>query len=184
MKQNLLLIILFFLLLTNIYSQSNNKDSTNTSYYLTAGFGYKYQISHIDPLDYGRKYDVFQSNYHILLGVSADFYGTGKHIMGLELIGFPYVYGDHEMVPHNFSLLSLIYYRRNISVYKNFFVFPAIGVSFFSNDVNSILNLNFDFGLSYKFRNYDLFLKNSFRISPNLLHNTPWFLTAGTSINF
>ncbi len=181
-------IIIFFLTVlilikTEVYSQEAVDSLNSTTVYLSAGLGYKYHFTEIDPYTYSR-YEVYRNHYAFSLGVAADFWGGQKHIIGLELIGFPYVYGDHQMGPQHFSLITSFSYRRNIFVSKNILVYPAAGMVLFSNDASHMFTINVELGVGYTFKSYELFVKNIFRISPGMILNAPWFLIFGCSIKF
>ena len=45
-----------------------------------------------------------------------------------------------------------------------------------------MLTMYVDMGISYDLGNYELFIKNSFRISPRMIPNTPWYFIIGCSI--
>ena len=173
---------LFLIFMTEVCSQ-NEADSINntTTYYLFTGLGYKYHFTKVDTYSYDT-YEVYKNRYAFSLGIAADFWGGQKHFIGLEIIGFPYVYGDHLMSPQYFSLITSLFYRRNIHILNNIVFFPAAGLTFFSNDPAHMLTMYVDMGISYDLGNYELFIKNSFRISPRMIPNTPWYFIIGCSI--
>jgi len=185
MKDKVKIIILFLnvlvLIKTEVYPQNDVDSHNNTTVYLSAGLGYKYHFTKIDPYTYSTN-EVYRIHYAFSLGVAADFWGEQRHIIGLELIGFPFVYGDHQMSPRYSTLISNIFYRRNIFLSKNILVYPTTGLAVFSNDAVQIFAVNVELGVAYTLNNYELFIKNIFRISPGMLLDTPWFLIIGCSV--
>ncbi|MEW6655016.1 MAG: hypothetical protein AB1394_16325, partial [Bacteroidota bacterium] len=174
---NYYFMIFIFLFLFNVkMCPQNLVDSLNKSTtYLYAGIGYKYHFTKVDPYTYSKN-EVYKNHYSFNFGVAVDFWGEQKHMLGLEVIGFPYVYGDHQISPRYFSVITSIFYRRNIFITNNIVINPAAGIVILSNDVAQMLAINFDLGLGYTWENYELFLRNNFRISPGMVLNTPWFL--------
>lgn len=182
-KENYYFVLFIFFLLFNVNIHPQNiVDSLNKSTtYFYAGIGYKYHFTNVDSYTYSKN-EVYRSPYSFIVGTALDFWGGQKHMLGFEVIGFPYVYGDHPISPRYFSFIFTIYYRRNIFITNNILINPAAGMVILSNDVAHMLAINLDLGIGYSWNNYELFLKNSFRISPGMMFNTPWFLTIGCAI--
>lgn len=186
MKAKTKIIILFLTVLilikTEVYPQNDVDSLSHTRIYISAGLGYKYHFTKIEPYPYSFE-EAYKNHYAFIFNIAADFWGGQKHIIGLELLGYPYKYGDGSMSPKYFTLISNFFYRRNIHLSNNITLFPAGGLSFFSNDPVHMLTVYLDIGISYDLGNYEVFLKNSFRFAmPFLFDNAPWILSAGCSI--
>lgn len=156
-------------------------DSSKTTFHISAGVGYKYHIFEFDQWT-KESNKVYQYHSSFIIDFAADFWGGQKHFIGIELLGYPYTYGDHQMAPKYFTIISNFFYRRNIAISKRISLFPSIGLAFFSNDANPMFTLYLDAGIKYDLVDYEIFIKNSFRFSPFMLDRTPWISFIGISI--
>jgi hypothetical protein len=167
---------------TEVYAQGDVDSSSHTSIYLFAGLGYKYHLTQITPYPYSFE-QAYTNHLAFNLGVMADAWGGGKHFIGIEVLGFPYKYGDDSMKPKDFTVISNAVYRRKIQIADGISVCPAAGFTIFSNDPVHIGTVYLDIGGSYNLESYELFIKNSFRFAmPFMLDNAPSLVTAGCAI--
>lgn len=179
-RKCLLISCLIVCFMSQTYSQINIDTTNITTIYLSSGIGYKYHVNKIDAVN--QEKDVYKNHYSFVVDLAVDFWGKKKHILGLEFIGFPHVYGEHSMSPHYFTLLASVFYRRNIFVLNNISFSPAAQFTIFSNDASHLFTISLDLAVTYTLKNYEVFLKNSFRVSPSMLPNTPWIISIGSTL--
>ncbi len=166
-------------ILTTNYSQSYSVIDNKRTFYLSTGIGYKYHINKPD----NNVDKAYNSSYAFTIDFALDFFGDQKNIFGLEFTGFPYVYGESPIYPKNFSIISNLYYKRNIPLNEKLSFQPSAGFTLFSNDAAQIFVPCLNIGISYGLEKYELFLKHSFRFAfPFMPARAPWLITAGYTL--
>jgi len=179
--KKILMISLFFLTLMNkrITAQETK------SFQISAGIGVKYHryIPYEKDKYWPEEADRYLPNFAFTIEGAKDFWASGKHFIGLEIIGYPDTYANSPMYTKDFSLILNIFYKRNIYLTKKIAFEHDIGFGLFSNDLASFLNIFTNFQIKYALTNFDFFIKNNFRWGFLFFgKNLPWVITTGVSI--
>lgn len=165
-----------------MHAQISVENFEQTKIQIFAGAGVKY---HSKTAPYYTSHEQAYRNHLVFnLGISSNLWGGRNNYLGIDIVGYPYQYGDDAMKPKNFTTIYNVTYKRNFWVSKSIALFPAAGISVFSNDVVHMGTVYLDIGGNYDMNGYELYLKNSFRFAvPFVFDNAPCFLTTGCSIN-
>ncbi len=163
--------LIIFLMSIRMYAQESQEQKIKIMH-IGVGLGFKY---HTD-----RNTNKHKPKIAFTAELAKDFWGTGKHFVGLEIIGHDDTYGSSPMSPKDFSLILNILYKRNAQLFDKIMVETDIGFCLFSNDLASFLAPFVNIQMTYVLDDFDLFIKNNFRVAFPLFNmNIPWILSAG-----
>lgn len=99
------------------------------------------------------------------------------------MIGYNYIYEHSPIYKKKFLYWINLIYKRQSNIYNNVSFEVDLGFSLLGNDDEpSILCPVLNFKIKYVLKNYELFIKNSFRSGFLFYTEKPWILTAGILI--
>ncbi|MCF6298074.1 MAG: hypothetical protein L3J08_08870 [Flavobacteriaceae bacterium] len=179
MEKTLIIILLIFSSISNIVraQETEGKFQKTKSIQISVGIGAKYDIN--NPNDYENKKPGFAFSFEI----AKDFWNTGRHFIGIEMIGYNYIYEHSPIYKKKFLYWINLIYKRQSNIYNNVSFEVDLGFSLLGNDDEpSILGPILNIKIKYVLKNYELFIKNSFRRGFLFYTEKPWILTAGISI--
>ncbi len=163
--------LIIFLLSIRMYAQESIHPKLKIVH-IGIGLGFTYHTN--------RNTDKYKPKIAFTAEVAKDFWGTGKHFVGLEIIGHNDIFGSPPISPKNFSLILSVLYKRNGQLFDKIMVETDIGFGLLSNDIANLLAPFVNIQMKYVLVDFDLFIKNNFRVAFPLLHmNIPWILSAG-----
>lgn len=181
MKLKIIAFCFYMFFFISNYCAQTVRDSTRTMLYLSGAIGYKYNIQSYQPMaGYERK--VFQSHESFILDAAFTLGENNQDLIGLEITGFPGKYADEPMSPRYFTLIFTPFYGTSSQINGNTKFNAEFGLSLFSNDPSHILSISLNTGFSHNFGNYEVFIKNNFRLAPPfMLETPPWIIFFGSS---
>lgn len=181
MKLKIIAFCFYTFFFTSNHCAQTMRDSTGTTFYLSGAIGYKYNLQSYHPMaGYERK--VFQSHESFILDAAFTLGENNQDLIGLEITGFPWKYGDESMSPKYFTLIFTPFYGTSFPLKENIKFNAEFGLSLFSNDPSHILSVSVNAGFSRDFGSYEVFIKNNFRLAPPfMLDSPPWIVLIGTS---
>ena len=177
MKRVLMIGLLLFYFGHRVEAQKTvDAEKNNRSFQIGLSGGIKYFIH--NPYDQLNK----KTSFAFTFEVAKDFWNTGKHFIGLEMIGYNYLYEHSPIYSKKFQYAINILYKRQSNIYNNIGFEVNIGLSILSNEEWGMLGPALNIKIKYAITNIDIFIKNSFRWGFLFYNQLPWILTAGISI--